>query len=147
MGGGGGGGRGPDPPEKYKNIGFLSNTGPDPLKTTKLQIQHSMLGHDRPASETPFKWRFACGPLMARYWWYLDPSSPQQTKKKLSNGWTPSDKTLWIRACFVLYQNCMESLKPCHLRYIYSHSTKIDPYLKNMTMSPLFQFLFLLKCA
>ena len=23
---------GPDPPEKSKNIGFLSNSGPDPLK-------------------------------------------------------------------------------------------------------------------
>ena len=52
--------------ENYKNIGFLSNTGPGPLKITKLQIQHSLLGHHRPASETPFKWRFADGPLMAR---------------------------------------------------------------------------------
>ena len=60
---------GPDPPpplENYKNIGFLSNTGPDPLKITKLQIQHSILGHHLPASETPFKWRFAGGPLMTR---------------------------------------------------------------------------------
>ena len=56
----------PPPPENYKNIEFLSTTGPDPLKITKLPIQHSMLGHHRPASETPFKWRFAGGPLMAR---------------------------------------------------------------------------------
>ena len=64
---GGGGAGDPDPPGKLqKNIGFLSNTGPDPLKITKLQSQHSMLGHQRPASETPFKWRFAGGPLMAR---------------------------------------------------------------------------------
>ena len=54
------------PLENYKNTGFLSKTGPDPLKTTKLPIQHLMLGHHRPASETPFKWRFAGGPLMAR---------------------------------------------------------------------------------
>ena len=27
---------------------------------------HSMLDHYRPASETPFKWCFAGGPLMAR---------------------------------------------------------------------------------
>ena len=53
------------PLENYKNIGFLSNTGPDPLKITKLPKQHSMLGHHRPASETPFKWHFAGGPLMA----------------------------------------------------------------------------------
>ena len=65
---GGVGGTGdPDPPplENYKNIGFLSKTGQDPLKITKLPIHHSMLGHHRPASETPFKWRFAGGPLMA----------------------------------------------------------------------------------
>ena len=40
--GGGGGKGGPDPPEKSQNIGFLSNTGPDPLKITKLPIKHSM---------------------------------------------------------------------------------------------------------
>ena len=64
---GGGGAWGPDPLENYKkNIGFLSNTGPHLLKITKLPSQHSMLGHNRPTSETPFKWRFAGGPLMIR---------------------------------------------------------------------------------
>ena len=29
---------GPDTLENYKNIGFLTNTGPDPLKITKLPI-------------------------------------------------------------------------------------------------------------
>ena len=50
--------RGPDPPpwKITKNIGFLSNTCPDPLKITKLPSQHSMLGHHRPASEKPFKY-------------------------------------------------------------------------------------------
>ena len=35
-----GGDRGPGPPllENNKNIGLLSNTGPDPLKITKLPI-------------------------------------------------------------------------------------------------------------
>ena len=47
----GGGTRGSDPPGKLqKNIRFLSNSGPDPLKITKLPIQHSMLGHHRPAN-------------------------------------------------------------------------------------------------
>ena len=37
MGGFRGGHRGSGPPMKnHKNIGFLSNTGPDPLKITKL---------------------------------------------------------------------------------------------------------------
>ena len=46
VGGGGGGSPDPPPPMKYrKNIGFLSNTGPDPLKIIKHSSQHSMLGH------------------------------------------------------------------------------------------------------
>ena len=49
-GGWGTGGSGP-PLENYKNIGFLSNTSPDPLKIAKLPSQ------------------------------YLDPSSPHQTRK------------------------------------------------------------------
>ena len=52
-----GGNRGSGPPLKnHKNIGFLSNTGPDPLKKiTKPSSQHSI-----------FKWRFAGVPMMAR---------------------------------------------------------------------------------
>ena len=45
--GGGGGAGGPGPPENHKNIGFRSNTGPDPLQITKLPSQRSMLGHRR----------------------------------------------------------------------------------------------------
>ena len=54
------GDRGPDPPppppplKNHRNIGFLSNTGPDPLKFSKLPSQHSMLGQHRHARETPF---------------------------------------------------------------------------------------------
>ena len=90
----------PPPPETYKNIGFLSNIGPDPLKITKLPSQHSMLGHHRPASETPFKWpasetpfkwRFAGGTMMARLYCYLDPLSPNQPKN-VKKSWTPSEK-------------------------------------------------------
>ena len=60
-------------PKNPKYIGFLSNTGPDPLKITKLPSQHSTLGNYRHASETPFKWRFAGEPMMTRLYWYLDP--------------------------------------------------------------------------
>ena len=36
-----GGGQGVrTPPGKYKNIGSLSNTGPDPLKSQSYQTQH-----------------------------------------------------------------------------------------------------------
>ena len=60
-----------------------------------------MLGRHLHGSETPFKWRFAGGPMMARLKWYLDPPSPHQLKKrkkKRCQSWTPSDKTLWIRS-------------------------------------------------
>ena len=57
---------GPDSPLKnHKNTGFFSNTCPDPIKITKLSSQHSMLGRHQHASETPFKWRFAGGQMMA----------------------------------------------------------------------------------
>ena len=51
---GGGGAGGPDPPGKLQKYGFLSNSGPDPVKITKLSIQHSMLCHHWPTSETQF---------------------------------------------------------------------------------------------
>ena len=59
---------GPDPLLKiHKNVGIFSNTDPDSLKITKLPSQHSMLGHHHHhASVTPFQWRFASGPMMAR---------------------------------------------------------------------------------
>ena len=67
TGGGGVGAGGPDALKNHKMCCcFFSNTGPDPLKITKLSSQHSMLGHHRHASETPFKWRFAGGPMMVR---------------------------------------------------------------------------------
>ena len=53
-------------PEKSQNIGFLSNTGLDPQKITKLPSQHSMLGHHQHASKTPFKLCFASRPMVAR---------------------------------------------------------------------------------
>ena len=65
--GGTGGQEHPPPPSgKSQNIGFLSNTDPDHLKIAKLSSQHSMLGYHRHASETPFKWRFAGRPMIAR---------------------------------------------------------------------------------
>ena len=56
-------GSGPPPPhththlKNHKNIEFLGNTGPGPLKFSKLPSRLSTLGHHRHASETPFKGR------------------------------------------------------------------------------------------
>ena len=58
-----GGTRGPDPPppKKSQNIGFLNNTGLDPLKITKLPTQHSI-------TSTPAK-RHLNGASLAGWWW------------------------------------------------------------------------------
>ena len=58
----------PDPPPPGKSQSYrapLANCHPKKIK--KLPSQHSMLGHHRPASETPFKWVFAVRPLMAHF--------------------------------------------------------------------------------
>ena len=44
-----------------KLYGFLAILVRIPRKITKLPSQHSMLGHHRHTSETPFYWRFADG--------------------------------------------------------------------------------------
>ena len=55
-----------DRPHPWKK-GFLSILVRFPLKSQSYQaMQHSMLGHQRHASETPFKWCFAGGPMMTR---------------------------------------------------------------------------------
>ena len=57
----------PSPLKNNKNKGVLSNTGPDPLKITKLPSQHWMLGHPRSASDRhlmAFHWRADDGPLI-----------------------------------------------------------------------------------
>ena len=69
----GGAESGPPPPlKKHKNIRFRINTGPNPLNN-HISCKHSILGHHCHADKTPFKWRFAGGPMMARFLWYLDP--------------------------------------------------------------------------
>ena len=70
--------RTPPPLKNHNFIGFPSNTGPDPLKISKLpsqhstvghygptsESQHSTVGHYGPTSETPFQWRFAGRSIM-----------------------------------------------------------------------------------
>ena len=76
----------PDPPtlKYHKNIEFLSHSGLDPLKNHKATKPAFIVGHYRPASKTPLKWRFADRPIIARFWWFLEPRSPQKLKKNLS---------------------------------------------------------------
>ena len=80
---GGGGAGGPNPLKKSQKYRFCSNTGPDPLKITKLPSQHSMLGHHRHANETPFsKRRFASGPALSSMWIISPLFNYLQKKKK-----------------------------------------------------------------
>ena len=53
------------PLKHHENIGFSAILVRIPWKITKLPSQYSMTGHHRSASETPFKWHFASGPIMA----------------------------------------------------------------------------------
>ena len=62
-----GAGRGSGSPVKSQKYRVLNNTAPDPLKVTKLPSKHSMWGHHRHASETPFKWRGDDGPLVGLF--------------------------------------------------------------------------------
>ena len=41
-----------------------------------------MTANHRYDSEMPFEWHFAGGPMLARFWWYLDRFSPHQHRKK-----------------------------------------------------------------
>ena len=94
----GGGGQGVWAPlENYKNIGFLSNTGPDPLKITKLS--RAIIG-------PPMKRHLngvslgggvgggggVDGPLIVVFGSFL----PSSNRKKRRQSWTPSDKFFWI---------------------------------------------------
>ena len=103
-----GGAGGPDPPslKNHKNIGFSSNTGPDPLKNRSYQAsiqcwaiigtqakRHLMAFRWR-ADRNAINWRFAGGPIMARLKWYLDPSSPHPKKKVFKVG-PPLTKLSW----------------------------------------------------
>ena len=90
----------PPPKKKHKNIGFLSDTGPDPLKITKLPSQHLKLGSYRHVSETQFKWRFNGRPMMAPFSaiWILSPLIKKNHHVRVG---PLSGKTFWIHACFL----------------------------------------------
>ena len=67
----GGGGRGSRPPslKNDKAIWFLSNAGPGPLKNHQNTKQLAFMINVGPSSANQrnvIKWRFACGPIMAR---------------------------------------------------------------------------------
>ena len=62
------------PLKNHKFIGFPSNTSPDPLKITKLPSQHSMWAIIGPPVKPYFNGRH----IIARFWWFLEPPSPEK---------------------------------------------------------------------
>ena len=74
------------PLEITKLNDFLAILVRIPWKISKLPSQHLMLGQYRRSSETPFKWRFAGGPMMARYFWILSSLIKNKPLSKMS--WT-----------------------------------------------------------
>ena len=73
-----------------------------------------MSGHYQPASETPLKWRFAGGSIMARLWWYLDPSYSHQLKNK--------NKIKTLSNFDPLWQNFLD---PCMSAQLFSGATSL----------------------
>ena len=73
----------PPPTGKSQNCRFLSNTRRDPLENRKTTKPGFDVGPLSTASVTPFKWRFAGGPMMARFKWYLNwVLSPELAKNR-----------------------------------------------------------------
>ena len=126
---GGEGTRGPDPPlENYKNIGFLSNTGPVPLKITKLQIQHSMLGHHRPAREMPFKRCFAVlPPLVKLKKKVIVKVGPPQTKLSGSGHAADDSHEILSHICFISKLSTLKYLFCCKFFKCFMENVR-DPF-------------------
>ena len=87
---GGQGLRTPPPPEKLQSIGFLSNTGPDPLKNHKVTKPAFNIG---PSSARQRNAIIADdGPTLVVF-------GSNHILKKRKKKLDPSEKTFWIRAC------------------------------------------------
>ena len=80
--GGGGGAGGPDPPENHKNIGFLSNSGPDSLKNYEATEPALNIG---PSSA---RQRADDGPLIVQF----GSANPSTKKKNVVKNGPPQTK-------------------------------------------------------
>ena len=115
MHGSRGGGMGSRPPLKnHKAIGFLSNTSPDPLKNHKATKPAANVG--------PSSARHRNAILMVFRWWTNDGLllvvfvSSLPSSFKISQIWTPSSKTFWIRASIhIVWKQMMAQSKTSDL--------------------------------
>ena len=79
----------PPPPSQkkyHKNIGFLSNSGPDPLKITSIILAFNdgpaASAHQRNVIQMAFRWRAHDGPLIVASRSYLSSSLKNKQMKK-----------------------------------------------------------------
>ena len=88
----------PPPPKNHQNIGVLSNTGPDPLKITKLPSQYSIWAIIGTSAKRHLNGVSLAGRRWPAFSGILDPSFLHQLKEKRCQSWSPSGKTFCIRA-------------------------------------------------
>ena len=132
MRGSRGGTSGTDPPENKKkqlNIGFLSNTGPDPLKN-HIPSQHSM--SQWAIIDTPAKCHLNVVSLAGWWWRFGGIWITSSTKKKRS--WTPLKKL--FGSAHVAYgwinDNCN------NISVIKDHFQEVNRVAKNELLPTLF---------
>ena len=93
-----------NPSKNHKNIGFLSNTGQDPLKNHKATKPAFNVGQSS-ADDGPFIVVFGS-------------SIPSSTKKRFQIG-TPSDKTFWIRAHGITVSYQLQQCRHCKVQCLH----------------------------
>ena len=103
----GGGVQTPAKSQSYR-ISF-SNIGLDPLKITKLPSQIQCWAIICAPAKRHLRMPGDNGPLIVVNGSSL-PSSTKNISKKSRQGWTPSGKTFWIRACWIFGSNVVQQL-------------------------------------
>ena len=101
---GGQGIRTPPPLKNHKNIEFLSNTGPDPLKFSKLPNESSIqrwaiIGTPTKRHLKAFRWRAYDGPLLVIFGSSLP--KKKKTKKRCQNSGPDQIRMEFRKDCFL----------------------------------------------
>ena len=95
--------------KKHKNVEFLSITGPDPLKFSKILKATKPAFSVGLSSACHLNVFFAGGPMMPAYnsdIWILSPIKKRRKTLSELQSWTPSGKTFWIRAWVPIGSSC-----------------------------------------
>ena len=123
----------PPPPhlKNHKNIGFLSNACPDPLKNLKATKPAFNFG--------PFKWRFAGRPMMGPFIAVFGASIPLSTKKNKNKTLSNLDplRKNFLDPCMGILQyfqpslSYQLSLKPLFCLFLSGRFTQVLLYYRN----------------